>query len=166
MRGILWRIADTPFGVFGYLDLFDGAGQRLARFCTAEEEWRDNRPHISCIPTGSYRCRRGVFPRMGETFEVTGVPGRTAILFHAGNTEADTEGCILLGQRFGCLTVPDEDAPDHPGTVTWAVAESRRAVSWFRGLTKDVTEFPLAVRWSPPGAWRTAPDVLLPVPPA
>jgi hypothetical protein len=31
------------------------------------------------------------------------VPGRTAILFHAGNTVGHTAGCILLGSTVGKL---------------------------------------------------------------
>ncbi|HXT13096.1 MAG TPA: DUF5675 family protein [Candidatus Angelobacter sp.] len=29
--------------------------------------------------------------------EITGVPGRTNILFHGGNQPKNSEGCILLG---------------------------------------------------------------------
>jgi hypothetical protein len=31
------------------------------------------------------------------------VPGRSYILFHKGNTDDNTEGCILLGQYYGKL---------------------------------------------------------------
>jgi hypothetical protein len=35
---------------------------------------------------------------------VLNVPGRTLILFHAGNRVGNTEGCILLGETIGKLS--------------------------------------------------------------
>jgi len=56
------------------------------------------------IPAGRYRCRRTLFARGAyETYEVADVPGHSRLLFHRGNTEQDSEGCILIGQRFGWL---------------------------------------------------------------
>ena len=50
------------------------------------------------IPVGKYLCKRFYGYKWKKTFEVV-VKGHTAILFHAGNVEADTEGCILLGRQ-------------------------------------------------------------------
>ena len=36
-----------------------------------------------------------------ETFEITGVDGRTIIRIHHGNTTDDTDGCPLLGKYLG-----------------------------------------------------------------
>jgi hypothetical protein len=100
----LTRFAYTPIGTFGEL-IIDGK-----HFCfVVEEVWHANRPSIpgkqtgSCIPVGNYICRRGHFPRHGNTFEVLNVPGRSAILFHSGNTVEDIEGCLALGNRLGYL---------------------------------------------------------------
>lgn len=90
------RIESSEDGVFGLLRL-DGRAQCL----TLEPPDRGNTPNVSCIPAGRYVCRRVRSPRFGETFEVAEVPGRSHILLHAGNTGADTEGCILLGSRLG-----------------------------------------------------------------
>ncbi len=70
---------------------------------TLENPWKDNTPNISCVPIEIYECRRTQSPRFGETFEVANVDGRTHILFHLGNVEAQTRGCILLGEKFGDL---------------------------------------------------------------
>lgn len=64
---------------------------------TLELPWRDNEPFKSCIPDGRYDVRRKSSRRFGETWEVLNVSRREAILFHAGNTTKDTEGCILIG---------------------------------------------------------------------
>jgi len=102
----------TPLGTFGYL--YEGDVQFC---CTVEEVWHNNRPSLpnqtgSCIPEGGYVCKKGNFPKHGDAWEVTNVPNRTAILFHVGNTVLDIEGCIALGNKFGCLN-------SH-----WAVLES------------------------------------------
>ncbi len=107
MKLTLKRIASLNTATFGVL-LADGVP-----FClSVEPPWRDNAPRVSCIPDGRYtaqRCRTLAHygfkdsPRFGDTFEVTGVPGRSLILFHKGNTAADTLGCIVLGEQFELL---------------------------------------------------------------
>ena len=64
---------------------------------TIENPWLDNKRTDSCIPTGTYICKPVNSPRFGKTIEVTNVPNRSHILFHAGNSPDDTDGCILLG---------------------------------------------------------------------
>lgn len=63
-------------------------------------------PEPNCIPLGQYLAKR-VFKRttlgglfIPITFEVI-VDGRSGILFHIGNTVADTKGCILTGTGVG-----------------------------------------------------------------
>ena len=92
----LTRIAQNKYGTFSALTLQGEA------FCIALElPWHDNLRNFSCIPTGSYICKRIYSPRFRETFVLRDVPNRSHILFHKGNTTKDTSGCILLGQRFG-----------------------------------------------------------------
>jgi Family of unknown function (DUF5675) len=154
VRATLWRNAETVFGVFGYLDLFNEDEDFVARFCTAEDDWLHNAPSVSCIPSGSYLCRRGHFPKNGEKFQVMDVPNRSTILIHAGNTEEDVMGCIMLGGRFGSLVVADEDVPDHPKTTKWAVLESQAAIQTFMALLAGVDIFPLTIAWAFDGEWR------------
>lgn len=54
----------------------------------------------TAIPAGRYRVTLENSPRFGwQTPTLHDVPGFTHIRMHAGNTHADTEGCILLGMR-------------------------------------------------------------------
>lgn len=157
MRATLLRFADSPFGVFGYLDLLDDTDHRMGRFCAVEDDWLDNLPSLSCIPAGSYTCRRTLYLKGGyPTYEVTGVPERSRILFHVANTEEDVGGCIGLGKKFGGCTVKDEDDPAHWPVIKWAVLRSAEAFKQFMGLLDGVDEFVLEVSWSAPGAWRVA----------
>jgi hypothetical protein len=76
-------------------------------FCaTLEPEDKLNAQNVSSIPAQQYICRRHSSPKFGQTFMVTNVPGRSAILFHPGNLVTDTQGCIVLGEL----------APDFAGT--------------------------------------------------
>jgi len=54
------------------------------------------------IPAGKYKCRRYHGTKWKDTFEIV-VEGHTALLFHSGNTEVDSQGCVLLGQYPGKL---------------------------------------------------------------
>lgn len=73
-------------------------------FCAGlEPPDRANAQNTSCIPTGQYEIRPVNSPKFGRTYEVLNVPGRSFILFHAGNTKVDTEGCILVGETIGKL---------------------------------------------------------------
>ena len=64
-------------------------------------------PGRTCIPPGRYKIVLVDSQRFGtDTLSLVGVPGFTAIRIHAGNTSAQTEGCILVGQD---ATAPDDD---------------------------------------------------------
>jgi hypothetical protein len=100
----LRRLRHGDQGTKGVLILPDGV------FCnTMELPWRGNRPNVSCIPCGEYDVAVRESPRFGKIYEVRNVPGRSYILFHAGNFAGDVslgyrthvEGCILLGKYFG-----------------------------------------------------------------
>jgi len=69
---------------------------------TLEEAWRENKPKISSIPAGTYKCiphgwEPGAVVSKPKVWQLQNVPGRSAILIHVGNTTKDTEGCILAG---------------------------------------------------------------------
>ena len=92
----LKRIASRADGTFGVLL---GAGDEPFAL-TLERPWADNAVGKSCIPAGTYTCKRVLSPKFGNTFEVTNVEGRSHILFHRGNVDDDTHGCILVGEKF------------------------------------------------------------------
>ena len=94
----LIRIAYIPDGTFGVL--FD---ENIPFCLTLEREWNDNKKGKSCIPRGKYLCERVQSPKFGVTFEVCNVPERSHILFHKGNIEDDSHGCIILGEMYGEL---------------------------------------------------------------
>jgi hypothetical protein len=90
----LHRVAYHQDGTFGVL-----LDESEPFAVTLEPEWLDNKKD-SCIPEGRYVCERFTSGKHGKTWMVKDVPGRSFILFHKGNTEEDSEGCILLGEQF------------------------------------------------------------------
>ena len=70
---------------------------------TLERPWINNIPNESCIPIGLYDCKKYHSPRHGNTYEILNVLNRgngEAIIFHKGNTDTDSKGCILIGEQF------------------------------------------------------------------
>jgi hypothetical protein len=86
-------------GIFGKLEKEDGTF-----VCYTLEHSYDNKPKLA---DGEYVCKRGPHRLHGMTqdfitFEIMGVPdfngvAVTGVLFHWGNYNKDSEGCVLMG---------------------------------------------------------------------
>lgn len=87
-------------------------------------------PGITAIPYGSYPLRYSLSNRFKKnTLELLNVSGFTGIRMHSGNTNKDTEGCILLG--LNCL---QDDLGD------WVVGDSKKAVKEVEELLVPLLE--------------------------
>ena len=92
------RLEETMAGTFGVLKI------NKEVFCvTLEPPDRLNKKNRSCISAQQYICDQVETQKYGTTYRVMNVPGRTDILFHAGNVVSHTHGCILLAEYFGKL---------------------------------------------------------------
>lgn len=101
---------------------------------TLELPWKDNLSNESCIPAGTYTCRKVKSEKHGETFEIINVPCRMGILFHAGNrVPEDSRGCILLGCGIDCT----DKKP--------FLLASRAAMKTFREMLSDFDTFELVI---------------------
>lgn len=92
----LQRQSQSAEGTFGIL--YDPSGTQLCVTCEPP-------PDVGhpCIPEGIYQCIPHNGAHWKNVWEITDVPGRTAILIHAGNYEGNTEGCVCVGTNFGWI---------------------------------------------------------------
>ncbi|MCA0268453.1 MAG: DUF5675 family protein [Bacteroidetes bacterium] len=96
----LTRMYSTSF-TKGRLRVLDGQGVERFACWVLELPWLGNQRNISCIPEGSYSTVHYTRPSgRGEAILVENVPGRSGILFHAGNVPSDTRGCLLVGDAW------------------------------------------------------------------
>ena len=91
--------SSSQYGTFGALSI-----DNVPQCVTLEPFWRDNEFENSCIPTGTYDLEWFNSPSYGRTLRLVEVPGRTDILFHYGNTQKKTLGCILVGKQYGQIS--------------------------------------------------------------
>jgi hypothetical protein len=128
---MLKRIDHRDWATYGVI-----LGPKGPVIVTLERPFADNFGKMSYIRAGVYQAKRTYSPKLRiETFEVTGVEGRSRILFHAGNTAADSEGCILTGTTF--------DPIGADGKV--GVTGSKVAFLELMTLLRDTKEFSLTV---------------------
>lgn len=94
----LIRLEETEQGTIGVLKIDKEV------FCfTLEPPDKLNERNRSSIPAQQYVCVPYESNRHGKTFEIQDVPGRSDVLFHAGNVVEHTAGCVLLGDKIGKL---------------------------------------------------------------
>ncbi|MNQ55096.1 hypothetical protein D3C85_691790 [compost metagenome] len=135
MTAHLQRFAYTPQGTFGRLTIGN------QQWYTVERPWQNNEAQVSCIPEGVYPLRMrqsGVISRStggaySRGWEVTGVPGRTFIMLHPGNTMDDLLGCISPGKQLGFVK------------GKWAVSSSRPAFDEIMGALSSQDEWTLTI---------------------
>ena len=103
MKLILTRHARRADYTIGRLE--DENGMKICD--TLEPTWRDYKggelkiPRKSAIPEGTYRVVTTYSLRFRKYLPLlVGVPGFEGVRIHAGNTNRDTEGCILVGQNL------------------------------------------------------------------
>lgn len=77
-------------------------------FCdTLEDKYRDLDKYAkvngeTAIPEGTYPVTFNMSPKFKRKMpRLVGVPHFTGILIHAGNTDKDSAGCILVGKKSG-----------------------------------------------------------------
>lgn len=124
-------------GIFGKLE-DDSLGMSLITLEHAYEN-SDHTSYVPKIPEGIYKCVRGKHslfrsPQKFETFEVTGVAGHSGLLFHPGNFNNDSEGCILLGTKIMKM-----------GYGAEMIANSKLAFKEFMEFLHSVDQFSLEI---------------------
>jgi hypothetical protein len=77
-----------------------------------DEERKDKVKGETCIPKGIYKVGKRHSPKFSPRFGhsmlwIKDVPGFQYILIHTGNTDDDTEGCLIVGMRIGQRAVLD-----------------------------------------------------------
>jgi hypothetical protein len=96
----LKRVSENPDVTLGVL-INEATG--IPTCLTLENPFLWNNRNISSIPNGAYTCQHYSSERYTDCYIVTNVPNRSSILFHIGNTQKDTEGCILPGMKYGFI---------------------------------------------------------------
>lgn len=120
-------------GIFGAV--FDQNGNKL--FSTLEHAYlQDDGTYAPKVPDGFYVCIRGFHRLEGmsfdfPTYEITNVVKHTEILFHWGNYNKDSAGCVLLGQDIE----KNGDA--------WMITDSRKAFAIFMQMQNNLARFNL-----------------------
>lgn len=97
---------------------------------TCERTFENNVP---VIKAGTYRCKKSRYFKGGyDTFEIL-VPGHTRVLFHRGNTELDSEACVLVAENFTFFN----------GKA--GIGDSKGGFAEFWALVSNLEEFDLVV---------------------
>jgi len=106
------------FGCYSLEDTLRGDGE-----AAMVEQWKVKGK--SAIPFGTYKVRKTWSKKFGrDAWELLNVAGFAGIRIHAGNTAADTEGCLLFGEFI---------SPNYTG-----VQNSKKAVADFETLMNSI----------------------------
>jgi hypothetical protein len=127
----LKTVAVRPDGCYSVL-LWDGRPFAVSVERTFDQgEARHGKSVV--IPNGRLRCTPDFYNRGGYATYQIHVEGHTDVLFHKGNLETHSLGCVIVGESFGQLS----------GKT--AVLDSKGGFEEFIRLTGGVPEFYMEV---------------------
>jgi len=140
IKGKLTRIHFGNKCTIGNFALYDNSGSEVFTCFVCEDvlrgggdsktvsQWKVKGE--SAIPYGTYKVALTFSPKYSTLYhpnkkwEVKDVPGFQGIRIHSGNTEKDTEGCLLFGEFI---------SPNYTG-----VQNSKKAVETFETLMNSI----------------------------
>ena len=135
MKATLKRTVAREDGIFSE---FYFEGETQPALYTLEHAYQlDDHEWFPKIPRGVYTCVRGTHALSNgipfETFEILGVEGHSGLLFHPGNYENDSHGCILCGEEIETTS------------SQWYITKSRDAFKQFMERLTGIDTFELEV---------------------
>ncbi len=131
-RAYLVRQPSTENGTPGSLKTDSGLV-----FKTIERPWLDNKPYVSCIPTGVYVAKfQWSAKHSCNLYHLQDVPGRDVIEIHPANVYQQLLGCIALGTDFA-LFKRDSIRPGCPDRDMVGVTNSKTCEAQFEKDMRD-----------------------------
>jgi len=114
------RFRVDPQGAFSYMTR-DDTGEQIAVTGSHAYLQPDGITFAPVTPPGRWWCQRGEHAihdptpqnpnniTKFETFEITGIPGHSGVLFHWGNIpKTQSDGCELMGSAFATINDAEE----------------------------------------------------------
>ena len=132
MKFILRRNTFEKDGIFG--ELLD---EKYNHICmTLEHAYlQPDGTYEPKLPDGEWKAVYEFSQKFGrKLWELKDVPGHTEIKFHVGNYNADSDGCILLGQFIG-----------HRQDGGRMITNSKETLERFHAIAKDQPEITVEV---------------------
>lgn len=111
-------------------------GQDIFKSKSLERADDNNKPMVSCIPSGTYKVVLEYSDKFNcNLWEIKGVENRSECKFHSANYWHDLNGCIALGSSFADI--------DNDGFRD--VLNSRNTMTLFHETLGNLTEVELIV---------------------
>ena len=108
MKILVKRIAKRPTYTIGkmyldgkyFCDTLEDTDRNISQSTPLDTIKKVKLPNNTAIPTGTYKVIVNVSPKFKRLLpRLLNVPGFDGILIHCGNSQYDTNGCILVGQN-------------------------------------------------------------------
>lgn len=126
-----------PDGIFGAFQFAGDPGPFMVTLSHAYKQ--QDGSYLPIVMPGAYTCVRGTHALEDgvpfETFEIKGVLGHSGLLFHNGNFNKDSKGCVLCG----------ENIRSYDAEADQMVTNSRATFAAFMDRLKGVDSFNLQV---------------------
>ena len=95
----------------------------------------------SCIPEGTYICKKYSSKKYPDTWEITGVKDRSSILFHSANYISQLKGCVATCNQV--MDMNPKSDPKFDPAKRWLASQSKDAFDRFKKTMPE--EFELIV---------------------